>query len=105
MELIWILQDQAHLSNERSSVKNLRTGKAVVERFLLSVSENATKVKPKQLFRSKNGIHVQRIKTCTLLIPAQKFCESGFENKHIWANLTIIAYDQQLIKLSGANLV
>lgn len=32
--------DQAHLPNERISLKNLRKGKAVVERFLLKVSQN-----------------------------------------------------------------
>ena len=33
-------QDQAHLPNERISIKNLRKGKAVIERFLLKVSQN-----------------------------------------------------------------
>jgi len=32
------LQDQAHLPNERISLSNLRRGKSVIERFLLSVA-------------------------------------------------------------------
>jgi len=31
--------DQAHLQNERISLQNLRKGKSVIERFLLSISQ------------------------------------------------------------------
>lgn len=34
------MQDQAHLPNERISLSNLRRGKSVIERFLLSVADN-----------------------------------------------------------------
>ena len=35
-------QDQAHLANERISVNNLLKGKAVLERFFLSVAQSKT---------------------------------------------------------------
>ena len=34
---IFLVQDQAHLPNERISLLNLRKGKSVVERFLSAV--------------------------------------------------------------------
>jgi len=33
--------DQAHLPNERISLKNLQKGKAVIERFLVTMAEQA----------------------------------------------------------------
>ena len=39
LSLLIVEQDQAHLPNERISIKNLRKGKAVIERFLLKASQ------------------------------------------------------------------
>jgi acetylornithine deacetylase/succinyl-diaminopimelate desuccinylase-like protein len=41
---ILVNQDQAHLVNERISVNNLLKGKAVLERFFLSVAQSKTLV-------------------------------------------------------------